>query len=274
MATSRAIAGPQQLLGGRALARLVTGTGRLSRAALGLLGLGLAFGVWQLSAVLVGEPVYPSATSALADLGATFSGSNLSSVIGVSIVRLVIGFALSAVLGVGLGLLVGYNALASDYLSSVIDFVRSIPFPLVLPLMILFAGLGTKTVILLIVLTSLWPVLVNTADAARSVDPLVYDVIKACKLRRARAFRRVLFPVILPEILAGLRVAVGISLASLVIAEMLGASNGIGYYIVNAESSYDSRATYAGVIVLGGIGWLADTAFLVVERRALRGRPS
>ena len=274
MATQRAIAWPRALLGGTALARLVSGSGRLPRAALGMLGLALAFGVWQLSAVLVANPVYPSATSAIADLGPTFSGSNLSSVIGVSLLRLVIGFSLSAVLGVGIGLLIGYSAIARDYLSSVIDFVRSIPFPLVLPLMIIVAGLGTKTVILLMVLTSLWPVLVNTADAARSVDPLVYDVIKACKVRRARAFRRVLFPAILPEILAGLRVAVGVSLAALVIAEMLGAKNGIGYYIVNAESSFDSRATYAGVIVLGGIGWLADTAFLVVERRALRGRPS
>ncbi len=119
----------------------------------------------------------------------------------------------------------------------------------------------------------MWPVLVNTADAARAVDPLVHDVVRACKLRRLVAFRKVLLPATLPEILAGLRVAVGVSLAGLVIAEMIGASNGIGYVIVSSESAFDSRATYAGVIALAGIGWFADSLFLVMEHRAMRGRP-
>jgi ABC-type nitrate/sulfonate/bicarbonate transport system permease component len=247
---------------------------RARRAGLGLAGLGIAFGIWQLTSSLVANPVYPSATSAFADLGSVLSGSNLASVVGVSLVRLAIGFGLSVVIGVIGGLLVGYNRAARDYLSSVIDFVRSIPFPLVLPLLIVLAGLGTKTVILLVVLTSTWPVLINTADAAASVDPLVHDVVRALKLSRPRAFARVLFPAIVPEVLAALRVAVGVCLAALVIAEMLGASNGIGYFIVNAETSYDARATYAGVIVLAGIGWLADSAFLVLEHKALKGRPS
>jgi ABC-type nitrate/sulfonate/bicarbonate transport system permease component len=245
-----------------------------SRAALGLTGLLAALAAWQATSLVVHNPIYPSATSALSDIGTMFTGGNLASVVGVSLVRLGLGFGLSGLLGVGLGLLLGYSRTARDYLSSVVDFLRSIPFPLVLPLLVLLAGLGTSTVVLLVVLTALWPVLVTTADAAASVDPLVHDVVRACKLSRARAFRRVLVPAILPEILAGLRVAVGVSLAGLVIAEMIGSSNGIGYFIVNAESSYDSRATFAGVVVLGGIGWLADTAFLAVERRALRGRPS
>lgn len=263
--------------GRRATSRLVepgwSGAG-WSRAALGLAGLLVALAVWQGTSLAVHNPIYPSATSALSDIGTMFTGGNLGAVLGVSLVRLGLGFVLSGLLGVGLGLLIGYSRTARDYLSSVVDFLRSIPFPLVLPLLVLLAGLGTSTVVLLVVLTALWPVLVTTADAAASVDPLVHDVVRACKLTRGRAFRRVLVPAVLPEILAGLRVAVGVSLAALVIAEMIGSSNGIGYFIVNAESSYDSRATFAGVVVLGGIGWVADSAFLAAERRALRGRPS
>ena len=274
MAAARAGSPGAGVRGSGILGRRGSHPGLASRWAMGFLGLFIAGGIWQLSAQLAHSPVYPTASSAIADLGGFFSNGNLSSVIGVSLLRLVLGFVLSVVLGVGLGLFVGYSATANDYLAALIDFARSIPFPLILPLMIVIAGFGTRTVVLLIVLTSLWPLLVNTADAARSVDPLVYDVVKACKLPRAKAFGRVLFPAILPEILAGMRVAVGISLAALVIAEMIGASNGIGYYIVNAQSSFDSRATYAGVILLGGFGWIADTAFLALERRALRGRPT
>jgi len=254
--------------------RLLARDRPLRRWGLGLLGLLLALAVWQVSAQLAASPVYPSATSAFGDLGTLFTGGNLSSVIVVSLLRLVIGFALSAAIGVLLGLLIGYVRGVGDYLSTVIDFVRAIPFPLLLPPMIAIAKYGSRTVILLEVLTSVWPVLVNTADAARSTDPLLHDVVRACKIRPVTAFRRVYFPAILPEVLAGLRVAIGISLAALVIAEMIGATNGIGYFIVNSESSFDSVATYAGVVLLAAVGWLADTGFLVLERRALRGRPS
>jgi ABC-type nitrate/sulfonate/bicarbonate transport system permease component len=254
--------------------RLLPRSGLLLRWGLNLAGLVLALVVWQVSAELAKSPVYPTATSAFSDLGSVFSGSNLSSVITVSLVRLVIGFALSAAIGVVLGLLIGYVRMVGDYLSTVIDFIRAIPFPLLLPPMIAITKYGTRTVILLVVLTSVWPVLVNTADAARSTDPLLHDVVRACKVRRVTAFRRVYLPAILPEVLAGLRVAIGISLAALVIAEMIGATDGIGYFIANSESSFDSVATYAGVILLAAVGWLADSAFLALERRALRGRPS
>jgi ABC-type nitrate/sulfonate/bicarbonate transport system permease component len=257
-----------------ALPRAFARSSRSHRWVLGLLGIALAFGVWQLTSVLANNPaIYPSATSAFSDVGTIFTGGNLSSVIVASLIRLVIGFALSAAIGVLLGLLIGYVRVAREYLSTVIDFLRSIPFPLLLPLMIAVFKFGSTTVILLVVLTSVWPVLVNTADAARSVDPLTHDVVRVCRLRGVTAFRRVYLPAILPEILAGLRVAIGVSLAALVIAEMIGASNGIGYFISNSESSFDSRATYAGVIVLACVGWVADTAFLALERRALRGRP-
>lgn len=256
----------------RTAPRAFAGPGRLRRWGLGLLGIVLAFAVWQLTSVLANTDVYPTATSAFSDVGTIFTGGNLSSVIVASLIRLVIGFALSAAIGVLLGLLIGYVRVVGELLSTVIDFLRAIPFPLLLPPMIAIFKFGSTTVIVLVVLTAVWPVLVNTADAARSVDPLVHDVVRACKMRRVTAFRRVYFPAILPEILAGLRVAIGISLAALVIAEMIGASDGIGYFIVNSESSFDSRSTYAGVIVLACVGWLADTAFLVMERRALRGR--
>ncbi len=140
-------------LGRREGLRRLAERDRVVRWGLGLVGLLGALAVWQVTAALVHSPVYPTAGSVFGDPGTIVSGGNLSSIVGVSLLRMAIGFALSAVIGVVSGLLVGYLPVLADCCSAVVGLARSIPFPLVLPLMIVVAGLGRKTVVLLIVLT-------------------------------------------------------------------------------------------------------------------------
>ena len=237
---------------------------------LGWLGLAVALGAWQLLAVVLDKTVFPSFSQSLVAVGQLLSGPVLTDDILPSVGRALAGFAISGVLGVVLGLVLGYVRRLGDYCSAVIDFLRSVPSPLLVPLALVVMGLGARMVIAVIVSAAIWPVMLNAFDAARRIEPLYLDTARISGLRGVGLFRTVLLPATLPAIFAGLRVALSVSLAVLVVAEILGASSGIGFFIQNAQQTFAVPQTYAGVIILACLGWLFDTVFLVVERRLLR----
>ena len=148
------------------------------------------------------------------------------------------------------------------------DFLRSLPVPLPIPVGIVIFGLGTSMVVAIIVSAAVWPVLLNTFDAIRRADP---TMVESAQLRPApvRSRRKVLLPAASPQIFAGLRVALSVGVAVMVVAEMLGGGSGIGDLIENAQQSFQVSTSYAGVVVLACLGWLMDTLFLAVERRVL-----
>lgn len=241
----------------------------LARHGVGWLGLAAAIGAWQLMAIALDKTVFPTFSRSISVVGQLLTGSVLTGDIVPSVIRALTGFCISAVLGVLVGLTLGYVRWLGDYCSAFIDFLRSVPSPLLIPLAIVFLGFGAKMVIAVIVSAAVWPVIINAFDAARRIEPLYLDTARICGLRGSALFRRVLLPATLPDIFAGLRIALSISLAVLVVAEILGASTGIGYFIQNAEQTFAVPQTYAGVIVLACLGWLFDTVFLVLERRLL-----
>jgi sulfonate transport system permease protein len=242
----------------------------LGQQLLGWAGLAVALGGWQLLAVVLDKTVFPSFSQSVVAVGELLTGPELTEDILPSVGRALAGFAISAVIGIVVGLVLGYVRQLGDYCSAVLDFLRSVPSPLLVPLALVVMGLGARMVIAVIVTAAVWPVLLNAFDAARRIEPLYLDTARISGLRGAGLFRTVLLPATLPAIFAGLRVALSVSLAVLVVAEILGASSGIGYFIQNAQQTFAVPQTYAGVLVLGCLGWLFDTVFLVVERRLLR----
>jgi ABC-type nitrate/sulfonate/bicarbonate transport system permease component len=258
------------LTGNRVQGRSAVRNRRLALLGTGWLGLVVAAGAWQLLAMALHQTIFPTFTTAVAAVGHILTGPQLTQDILPSVVRALAGFAISGVVGIAVGLTLGYVRRLGDYCVTVIDFLRSLPAPLFVPLGIVVLGLGSTMVVAIVVSAAVWPVLLNSFDAARRVEPLYLDTARACGLRRFALFRIVLLPATLPMVFAGLRVALSTSLAVLVVAEMLGAHSGIGFFIQDAQQTFRVQDTYAGVIVLAGIGWLFDTAFLVVERRLLR----
>lgn len=202
--------------------------------------------------------------------GPVLGSATLTQDIVPSVIRALAGFLISGALGIVVGLTLGYVRRAGDYCSAVIDFLRSVPSPLLVPVAIILLGLGSRMVVAVVVAAAVWPVLINAFDAARRIEPLYLDAARACGLRGLPLLRIVMLPAALPMVLAGLRTALSTSLAVLVVAEMLGASSGIGYFIQNAEQTFQVPQTYAGIIVLAALGWLFDTAFLFAEHRFLR----
>ena len=245
-------------------------TRRAGERAAGWLGLLAVAALWQVVAMILHKTVFPTFGSAMAAVGQVLGGPVLTRDVVPSIVRALIGFGISAVLGVAVGLTLGYVRRAGDYCTAVIDFLRSMPAPLLVPLAIVLLGLGGRMVVAVVVTAAVWPVLINAFDAARRTEPLYLDAARACGLRGLPLLRVVLLPAALPMVLAGLRIALSTSLAVLVVAEMLGASSGIGYFIQDAQQTFQVPQTYAGIIILAALGWIFDTAFLFAEHRLLR----
>lgn len=247
-------------------------TGRARRGgywALGWLGLAAAAAIWQLIAVVLNNSVLPGFLSSAAESWHLIDGSELTQDIIPSILRTVTGFAISAVAGIVIGMVTGYYRAAREYTSAVFDFLRSLPTPLLIPVALAVFGLGGKMVVAVIVSAAIWPVLINTANATAGLEPTLLDTARMLGLRGRALLWRVLLPAASPQIFAGLRVAISVSLAVMVVAEILGGGSGIGYFISNAQQSFQITDSYAGVIILCLLGWAFDTLFLKAENRLL-----
>jgi len=233
---------------------------------LGCVGLAAAAAAWQLASALVGSTILPGFGPAISRTWQIITGPVLGQDIIPSILRTLAGFAISAVLGVAIGLVTGYYRAAQEWTSAVFDFLRSLPTPLLIPVALVIFGLGGSMVIAVIVTAAIWPVLINTANATAALEPTLVDTARILGLRGPAFLWRVVLPAVSPQIFAGLRVAISISLAVMVVSEILGGSSGIGYFIANAQQSFAITDSYAGVLVLCLLGWLFDTVILMIER--------
>lgn len=242
---------------------------RLRAWFLGLLGLAAAVGVWQLVSALMGSTLVPGFGPVASDAWGLLTGSVLNQDVIPSVLRTLAGFAISAVLGVALGLVTGYYRVAREWTAGVFDFLRSLPTPLLIPVALTLFGLGGRMVIAVIVTAAIWPVLINTANATRALDPTLVDTGRILGLRGPTFMFRLVLPAVSPQIFAGLRVAISISLAVMVVAEILGGSSGIGYFISNSQQSFAITDSYGGVLILCLLGWAMDSLFLLIERRLL-----
>jgi ABC-type nitrate/sulfonate/bicarbonate transport system permease component len=188
-----------------------------------------------------------------------------------SLGRMALGLALSAAAGIVLGLALGRSERALAYLNPILQFARVIPPPALVPVFIVLFDLGTQMQVASIVFSAVWPVLLNTADGARSVDPMQMDTAEAFRMPGPDRLRFVIVPSALPEIFAGMRLALSLSLILMVFSELLpGTSNGLGFELTNAQSQSDLPTLWSVIVLLGILGYLLNALLLAVERRALR----
>ncbi|MBF8191986.1 ABC transporter permease subunit [Nonomuraea sp. K274] len=235
--------------------------------------------VWETATRVSGSAFFPPPSAIVARMHAMwFSGPPATlfltdSAIGnilPSLGRMAAGFAGGAIAGVVLGLALGLSARAYDYLDGVLQFLRAVPPPALVTVFLVLFGFGFRMQLAFIVFSIVWPVLLNTADGARSVEPLHLQTCQVFRLSRAERLRRVVLPSTLPKMFAGLRLALSLSLIVMVFSELLpGTTNGIGFQITDAYSTFDLPAMWAAIVLLGVLGYLLNEVFLIVERRVL-----
>ncbi|MCO5970485.1 ABC transporter permease [Actinoallomurus soli] len=189
-----------------------------------------------------------------------------------SLGRMAVGLAASIVAGVGLGLLLGRSERMFAYLDPLFQFARVIPPPTLAPVFIVLFKLGSQMQIASIIFSAIWPILLNTADGARSVDQLQMATARVFRLSSTDRLFKIILPSTMPKIFAGLRLSLSLALILMVFSELLpGATDGIGFLMSDAQSRSDLPTLWAGIVLLGILGYLLNTLLLMAERRALAG---
>jgi ABC-type nitrate/sulfonate/bicarbonate transport system permease component len=186
-----------------------------------------------------------------------------------SLARLLAGFALAGVLGVTLGVLIGSSPRLRAFTEPVLEFFRAIPPPVLVPVLILFAGIDSTMKVAVIVSGCIWPILLNTVEGVRAVDPVLADTCRSYGIKGTTRLRTLVLRSASPQIMAGLRQALSIAIILMVISEMFAASSGLGFTIVQFQRSFAIPEMWTGIVLLGLLGFALAMAFGVVERRVL-----
>ncbi|MBB3181454.1 ABC transporter permease subunit [Variovorax sp. Sphag1AA] len=192
----------------------------------------------------------------------------------VSLRRVAIGFFSGAVAGLALGFIVGLSTLAHDVLDRSLQMVRTIPHLALVPLMILWFGIGEEPRVLLVAMGSLFPVYINTVSGIRNVDPKLVELGRSYGLGPLGLVATVVFPAALPAILTGIRYALGVAWLTLVVGETIASRDGIGYLVQNARELLRTDIILLAIALYAIAGWLADALTRAIERRLLRWHPN
>lgn len=183
-----------------------------------------------------------------------------------------VGYFIACVSGCALGLAMGSSKTLYDLLEPVTEIVRPIPKAALLPPLFLFLGMGLATKLTIVALAAFFPVLINTVQAVRGIDPIAVNTARTFGYSPLRTLFRVVLPASLPMIFSGMRISLGLALILVVLAEMLVDSNGIGYVILDMQRSFRVSEMYAWIVILAALGIALNLLFEALERRLLPWR--
>lgn len=192
----------------------------------------------------------------------------------VSVVRAALGLLWGAGLGLLVGLIVGFSKVSEKLLDPTLQMLRTVPLIAVTPLFILWFGFGEESKIVLVAVGAFFPIYVNTYLGVRGVDKRLFEMGSTLGFSILDQFRLLIVPGALPNILLGLRLSLGMAWLCLVVAELMGATSGIGYLIQDARSLLDTATVMVGVIIFAVVGKLTDSLVKLLEARLLRWRDS
>jgi ABC-type nitrate/sulfonate/bicarbonate transport system permease component len=183
--------------------------------------------------------------------------------------RLAVGFAIAIAIGISVGVLLGAVRSLRDAFTPALDYLRSIPGAAMLVPAILLLGAGDTSKVALVVFVCVWPILLNTIDGVRGIDPSLHDLANVYQLGVRRRLFSMIMPAASPQIFAGLRVALARALLSLLVFEMFLSVDGLGQFIQLAQMQLDMRNMWTGVFVLMIVSYLVNLIFVTVEGRVL-----
>ncbi|WP_166880437.1 MULTISPECIES: ABC transporter permease [unclassified Salinibacterium] len=186
-----------------------------------------------------------------------------------SLGRVLLGFGISVVLAIAVGVAIGLSRKFGDYIDPIIQFLRAVPPPALIPIFLVVFGTGDEMRVLLIAFGTAWPILLNTIEGVRSIEELKYETATVFRIGVVGRLTRIVLPGAAPKILAGVRTSLSLGLILMVISEMVAASSGIGFSIVQAQRGFGFLDMWAGIVLLGIIGFLLNTVLTVIERRIL-----
>jgi len=231
----------------------------------GILVLAAVIPIWELvsRAELVNPLFFPPMSKILKSFFLLLLSGDLPYQIFLSLKRAAAGYLLAALVFIPLGIAMGLFQWVYRMLELVIEMARPIPPPVVVPVAMLFFGLGDEMKIFVIFFSCAWPILLNTYDGVRNIDRVLIYTARTFGLSRQRTIAKVIVPAALPQIMTGLRVSLGIMLILVVISEMVGSTDGIGYFILDSQRRFKVDQMYAGMLSLAIVGYALNRLFLL-----------
>lgn len=240
-----------------------------------LLPLGLAL-VWEILARSpVGDPLYsPSLLQIGGALVELIASGELGTHLGASAVRFAGGFTLALVTAVPFGLALGFSKPLERHLMPMFDLMRSFPSITLVPVAIIWFGIGDLAKAFLVAYACFWPMLLNTVTGVQETSPVLLRAARVMELDGLALLSKVVLPSAIPSILTGVRISLAVSVIVLIVSEMVAATSGIGFLILDAERTYLTGKMFAGVLVMGIIGALLNALAELAEHYLLDYRGS
>lgn len=186
--------------------------------------------------------------------------------------RVIIGFSISALIGIPLGIVFGMNNSLYEYFKVILNFFRNVPPLAMIPMLILWFGIGEETKIIIIILASFFPIFTSTLKGIRNCDPKLIEVGKAFEMSRLQIITKIIIPNALLDIVVGLKLSLGYSFRAIIGAELIAASSGLGYLISDGKEMSRTDIVIVGIIVIGILGVLCDFIFAKVVKIVSRGK--
>jgi NitT/TauT family transport system permease protein len=225
--------------------------------------------IWAILTTFTGLiPSYflPSPSEVLQSFETLLMNGQLVQDTSLTLMRVVLGLTVSALVGIPLGILMGWSNTVKDFSSLMVGILRPIPPIAWIPFAILWFGVGLESAIFIIFVGSVFPILINTMDGVKRVDKVLLESAYTLGASNSQVLRKVAVPASLPSIVTGLKVGVGVGLMCTVAAEMIGSNSGLGYLIFTSTSMLDTGSAIVGMLTIGVIGLGADYLFSRIEK--------
>ena len=225
---------------------------------------------WQAShAQWVSKVFLPTPEATLASLQEGLLEQDLAAFTLATVQRMLLGWGLACLLGMGLGALIGISATARVWIQPTLEFIRPLPASAVMPLAISIFGLSGNMVLAVVAFGAMWPVLLATVHGFANVHVRLREVAEALQLSRLDFVVKIGLPNALPDILAGMRLSMTVALIVAAVGEMLASQPGLGQAILLAARSFRASELFAGIVLLGAIGFASNALLAMFERRFL-----
>lgn len=230
--------------------------------------------LWQVlsSAELISPLFFPSPGRTFAELWAQAADGRLWRPAMETSSRMLYGWVVSSVAGILLGACIASSRLARQLFQPTLEFLRPLPASAIIPVAILAFGLSDTMAIAVVAFGSVWPVLLASVQGFGAMDVRLQEVAQVLRMSTLERFWKISLPNAVPDILAGARVGLAVALILAVVTEMQASLPGLGQAILMAQRSFRTPELYAGVVMLGGIGFVASAVLHAVERHMLRWR--
>jgi ABC-type nitrate/sulfonate/bicarbonate transport system permease component len=227
-------------------------------------------GAWQAYTVHLDSAKFPRLSTILVEFRQMWLFSQFNEHVVPSLERIAFGFGIAVVIGVALGIPIGLSRWARLWAMPHVEYWRAMPPPALLPIsIILVHSIGNRQKIAFIAFFCIFPILLNTIDGVRGIDPTLMESARSYNIPRREAIRRIVLPAALPQIAAGMRTSVSLAVIMMVLSEYFSSTSGVGYVLLISKNTFEFTPMWAAIVLIGVLGYLLNVFFLLAERRFL-----